>query len=99
MKMTVFGATGGIGGHVVRQALDAGHTVTAVVRDAARLEISHPALDVVMVPGLTDPEPPGPALAGSAAPISGGGARRPGAAGAASATTPGILRAVVTPAA
>ncbi len=30
MKITVFGATGGIGGHVVRQALDAGHHVTAV---------------------------------------------------------------------
>jgi NADPH:quinone reductase-like Zn-dependent oxidoreductase len=33
MKLTVFGATGGIGGHVVRQALAAGHHVTAVVRD------------------------------------------------------------------
>jgi hypothetical protein len=31
INLTVFGATGGIGGHVVRQALDAGHKVTAVV--------------------------------------------------------------------
>lgn len=30
ISLTVFGATGGIGGHVVRQALDAGHRVTAV---------------------------------------------------------------------
>lgn len=37
MKLTVFGATGGIGRHLVDQALDAGHDVTAVVRDPARL--------------------------------------------------------------
>lgn len=50
MKMTVFGATGGIGGHVVRQALAAGHHVTAVVRDPARFDVSHPALEVTTVP-------------------------------------------------
>ncbi|GAA2407378.1 SDR family oxidoreductase [Actinomadura vinacea] len=37
MRLTVCGATGGTGVHVVRQALDAGHEVTAVVRDPARL--------------------------------------------------------------
>jgi putative NADH-flavin reductase len=37
MKLTVFGATGGTGVQVVRQAVHAGHQVTAVVRDAARL--------------------------------------------------------------
>ncbi|MGW4973647.1 NmrA family NAD(P)-binding protein, partial [Streptomyces albidoflavus] len=35
MRITVFGATGGVGGEVVRQALEAGHEVTAVVRDPA----------------------------------------------------------------
>jgi uncharacterized protein YbjT (DUF2867 family) len=30
VKITIFGATGGIGGQVVRQALSAGHQVTAV---------------------------------------------------------------------
>ncbi|MFC9973973.1 NAD(P)-dependent oxidoreductase [Spirillospora sp. NPDC127200] len=37
MELTVFGATGGTGRHVVRRALAAGHAVTAVVRDPARL--------------------------------------------------------------
>jgi putative NADH-flavin reductase len=37
MKLTVFGATGGTGCQIVRQAAHAGHEVTAVVRDAARL--------------------------------------------------------------
>jgi putative NADH-flavin reductase len=53
MKITVFGATGGVGGHVVRQALDAGHQVTAVVRDAARLSLDHASLTVVAAPDLT----------------------------------------------
>jgi uncharacterized protein YbjT (DUF2867 family) len=39
MKLTVFGATGGTGRQVVRQASAAGHQVTAVVRDAARLPV------------------------------------------------------------
>jgi putative NADH-flavin reductase len=39
MKLTVFGATGGTGCQIVRQAADAGHEVTAVVRDAARLPL------------------------------------------------------------
>ena len=38
MKITVLGATGRTGRHVVRQALERGHTVTAVVRDASKLE-------------------------------------------------------------
>jgi len=37
MKIIVFGATGGTGKEIVRQALDQGHTVTAFVRDAAAL--------------------------------------------------------------
>lgn len=39
MDITVLGATGGTGRHVVTQALDAGHRVTAVVRDPARLAV------------------------------------------------------------
>jgi uncharacterized protein YbjT (DUF2867 family) len=94
MKITVFGATGGIGGHVVRQALDAGHKVTAVVRDPARFGVSHPALEVVTVPGLTDPEALLPALAASDAAISGVGPRARKDGPVASSTTRGILRAM-----
>lgn len=39
MRLTIFGATGGTGTCLVRQALAAGHEVTAVVRDPARLTV------------------------------------------------------------
>ncbi len=94
MKLTVFGATGGIGGQVVRQALDAGHQVTAVVRDPTRFVVSHPALEVATVPGLTDPEMLRPALKGSDAAISGVGPRRRKDGPVASNATRGILRAL-----
>jgi putative NADH-flavin reductase len=55
MKITVFGATGGVGGHVVRQALDAGHQVTAVVRDVKRLHVEHPALTVATMSDALEP--------------------------------------------
>jgi uncharacterized protein YbjT (DUF2867 family) len=94
MKVTVFGATGGIGGHVVRQALAARHKVTAVVRDPARLDVSHPALEVTAVPGLTDPEVLHAALEGSDAAISGVGPRGRKDGPVASSTTRGILQAI-----
>jgi uncharacterized protein YbjT (DUF2867 family) len=94
MKMTVFGATGGIGGQVVRQALDAGHKVTAVVRDPARFEVSHPALEVATVPGLTDPEVLRPVLEASDAALSGVGPRGRKDGPVASSSTRGILRAM-----
>ncbi|MCT7377814.1 NAD(P)-dependent oxidoreductase [Chelativorans salis] len=36
MRITVFGATGNVGRHVVAEALERGHDVTAVTRDPAR---------------------------------------------------------------
>jgi uncharacterized protein YbjT (DUF2867 family) len=96
MKLTVFGATGGIGREVVRQALDAGHTVTAVVRDSSRLAVVHPALEVVVVPGLTDPEPLTAALTGSDAALSGVGPRSRKDTTVASTSTRAILRAMET---
>jgi putative NADH-flavin reductase len=94
MKVTVFGATGRIGEQVVRQALDAGHKVTAVVRDPARFDVSHPALEVATVPGLTDPEVLRPVLEGSDAAISGVGPRGRKDGPVASSATRGILRAM-----
>jgi putative NADH-flavin reductase len=37
MKLTIFAATGGIGHHLLEQALAAGHDVTAVVRNPGKL--------------------------------------------------------------
>jgi putative NADH-flavin reductase len=37
MKLTIFAATGGIGARVLEQAIDAGHDVTAVVRNPKKL--------------------------------------------------------------
>jgi len=37
MKLTIIAATGGVGRQVLRQALNAGHEVTAVARDPAKL--------------------------------------------------------------
>lgn len=48
MKITIFGSTGSIGFQLVRQALVAGHAVTAFVRDPAKLMIKHNSLKVVI---------------------------------------------------
>ena len=53
MRITVFGATGGTGRLLVRQALDAGHHVTAVVRDPSQVG-QFPGADTV-VADVTDP--------------------------------------------
>lgn len=47
MKLAVFGATGGTGYEVVKQALETGHEVTAFVRDAACLSINNDRLRIV----------------------------------------------------
>ncbi|WP_019546474.1 NAD(P)-dependent oxidoreductase [Streptomyces sulphureus] len=46
-KLAVFGANGTIGSRVVREALDRGHRVTAVVRDPSRFHEAHRRLTVV----------------------------------------------------
>ncbi|MER6665345.1 NAD(P)H-binding protein [Amycolatopsis japonica] len=48
MKLTVLGATGGVGSEVVKQALADGHHVTAVVRDPSRLDAEGDLLEVVV---------------------------------------------------
>ncbi|MDT0323648.1 NAD(P)-dependent oxidoreductase [Streptomyces millisiae] len=46
-RIAVFGANGSIGHRVVSEALDRGHTVTAVVRDPAKVSREHENLTVV----------------------------------------------------
>lgn len=46
-RIAVFGATGLTGGLVVREALVQGHEVAALVRDAGRMTLQHPALVVI----------------------------------------------------
>ncbi|WP_461030887.1 NAD(P)H-binding protein, partial [Streptomyces sparsus] len=71
MRITVFGATGGTGRQLVRQALDAGHEVTAVVRDPARLGVDpRPSLEV-RTADLAAPEPLVSAVRGRDAVLSG----------------------------
>ncbi|MDX2675788.1 NAD(P)-dependent oxidoreductase [Streptomyces soliscabiei] len=93
MKFTVFGATGGIGQELVRQALGAGHEVTAVVRDPARLAVTGGRLEVVRA-DLTDPEALRPAVTGRDAVLSGLGARRRKDAGVAARLTRTVLSAL-----
>nr|WSW59113.1 SDR family oxidoreductase [Streptomyces sp. NBC_00998] len=96
MKLTVFGATGGVGREVVRKALDAGHEVTAVVRDPARLGVpAHDRLQVAVVRDLTDEDALVPVLAGRSAVISALGSASNKQARLAPVTGP-ALRAVVS---
>ena len=46
-KLIVFGATGGTGKQVVKQALQAGYQVTAIVRNPSGFKRQHPHLTVV----------------------------------------------------
>jgi len=47
-RIVIFGATGGTGKHLVRQALDRGYLVTAFVRDPVRLEVEDDKLQVAL---------------------------------------------------
>lgn len=47
MNLLVFGATGGTGRALVRQALDHGHAVTAFARDPNKVTIRHEKLSIV----------------------------------------------------
>ncbi|GGJ19105.1 NAD(P)-dependent oxidoreductase [Streptomyces brasiliensis] len=93
MHLTVFGATGGIGQEIVRQGLAAGHRVTAVVRDPARLTVTGTGLEVFRA-DLTDPAAVRPAVAGRDAVLSGLGARSRKDAGVAARLTRTVLAAM-----
>jgi len=68
-KILVLGASGPTGRHVVDQALQQGHDVTAFVRDPARLPVQHARLRVV-AGDATDPDAVRQAVRGQDAVIS-----------------------------
>ncbi|XP_027228588.2 flavin reductase (NADPH) isoform X1 [Penaeus vannamei] len=47
MQLALLGATGKTGGELLKQALEEGHSVTAVVRDPAKITTAHDNLKVV----------------------------------------------------
>lgn len=93
MRLTVFGATGGTGRQLVRQALEAHDEVTAVVRDPGRLDVRHERLTVVTA-DVTEPESLRPVVTGRDAVLSALGAPNNRAAGIASRATRAIVRAL-----
>lgn len=93
MRLTVLGATGGTGRHVVQQAVASGHKVTAVVRDPARLDLAAPDPEIVTADVL-DPNALEPALAGSETVISCLGARTKADAGFAASSHLSVIEAM-----
>jgi putative NADH-flavin reductase len=69
-RLLILGATGGTGRNLVSQALEAGNEVTAYVRDAARLEVKHERLRVVVGPIADEARPFHEAMTGQQAIIS-----------------------------
>lgn len=93
MKITVFGASGGTGSHVIEQALAAGHEVTAFVRTPAKITVQHPNLtlfqgDVIDAASVED------AIIGQDAVISALGPSRPPLPGMMESAARNILEAM-----
>jgi len=80
MRLTIFAASGGIGGHILEQALASGHDVTAVVRNPSKLrqrDVRIVTADLAApVPGVLES-----AVKGADAVLSGLGARSASEAG------------------
>ncbi|MFB6813667.1 NAD(P)-dependent oxidoreductase [Streptomyces sp. NPDC056347] len=94
MRITVFGATGGVGRELVRQAVAAGHEVTAVVRDASRLPAPLSGARVCAMARLDDPEALREAVEGRDVVLSGLGSRGRKADGVAERLTGSVLAAM-----
>ncbi|MDX3376868.1 NAD(P)H-binding protein [Streptomyces sp. ME02-6991-2A] len=94
MRLTVFGATGGVGQEIVGQALAAGHEVTVVVRDPARLPEAFDARALHGAVPLDDPAAVRTAVAGRDAVLSGLGSRSRKADGVAERLTGRIVEAM-----
>ncbi|WP_329100933.1 NAD(P)H-binding protein [Micromonospora sp. NBC_01699] len=94
MKLTIVGATGGIGSQLLVQAVAAGHEVTAVVRNPARLPHDTPVRVVTADLSAAGPVDLRAAVDGSDAVLSGLGARSGAEAGVASRGTRALVRAM-----
>lgn len=94
MKLTIFAATGGIGRQLLAQAVGAGHTVTAVVRNPKGLSV--PGKGRVVTADLLAPDPSALASAveGADAVLSGLGARSAADDGVAERGTRAIVQAM-----
>lgn len=77
MKLLIFGATGSIGRHLVKQALDQGHSVTAFARDTAKVDVTHDNLRIARG-DIMDPESVEKAVQGHEAVLCSIGAGRKG---------------------
>ena len=95
MRLTILGASGGIGGQLLEQAAAAGHEVTVVVRDPGRLVASRNGVRVATA-DLAAPEPGvlESAVAGADAVLSGVGPRPMAKAGVAEQGTRAVVRAM-----
>jgi len=92
VKLTIFAATGGVGRQLLEQAVDAGHDVTAVVRNPGRL--SRPVRAVTADMTAADPAAVEAAVAGADAVLSGLGPRSNADAGVAAQGTRAIVAAM-----
>lgn len=92
MQLTIVAATGGVGRHLLHQALDAGHDVTAVVRSPEKLTADVPAVAI----DLADPDRDAlrSAVAGADAVLSGVGPRSKAEQGIVSKGTRAIVEAM-----
>lgn len=92
MKLTIIAATGGVGRELLEQAVAAGHDVTAVVRNPARL--SRPVRTVTADMAAAEPAALEPAIAGADAVLSALGPHSNADAGIASQGAPAIVAAM-----
>jgi uncharacterized protein YbjT (DUF2867 family) len=92
MRLTIFAATGGIGRHILEQAVAAGHEVTAVVRDPRKL--SREVQTVTADLAAPDAAALESAVEGADAVLSGLGPRSRSEAGIASHGTRAIVHAM-----
>jgi putative NADH-flavin reductase len=76
MKIVIFGASGGLGLELVKQAVEAGHTVTAFVRSPEKFKLKHPNLTVLKGDSM-DAAAVEQAIAGQNAVVSALGPTRP----------------------